>query len=62
MRFLRDDDRAKWLGEEPATDEQLKAMLRPFSPERMAAWEVSKDVGKVGNQGAELVELVKNSP
>src|SRR5438874_543343 len=31
------DDYAPWLGEEPASPDQLKAMLRPYPPERLAS-------------------------
>lgn len=57
--ILGDEDWAKWLGEEPATDDQLKVMLRPFADARMTAWEVSKAVGNVRNQGADLVGPAK---
>ncbi len=53
---LGEEDWAAWLGEAPATEEQLRAMLRPFPAERMAAWPVSKDVGNVRNQGNSIIE------
>jgi putative SOS response-associated peptidase YedK len=46
----------KWLGEEPANDNELKAMLKPFPSERMAAWPVGKAVGNVKNDTADLIE------
>lgn len=49
---------AAWLGEEAATAEQLRVLLAPFPAERMSAWEVGKDVGKVQNQGEGLVEAL----
>jgi len=60
--ILGAEDWAAWLDEEPATEEQLTAMLRPFPAERMAAWTVAKDVGKVSNQGAQLVEAWADAP
>ena len=56
---LGEENWAAWLGEEPATHEQLKAMLAPFPAERMSAWEVGKEVGNVKNQGEKLVEGVE---
>ena len=56
--MIGDEDLGKWIGEEPATDEDILGMLRPFAPERMSAWKVSKDVGAVKNQGAHLVEII----
>jgi putative SOS response-associated peptidase YedK len=47
-----------WLGEEPANPDHLKALMTPFSVERMSAWPVSKAVGNVRNQGGEMVEEV----
>jgi putative SOS response-associated peptidase YedK len=56
--ILGDEDHVAWLGEEPASQEQLAAMLSPFAPERMKLWPVSKAVGSVKNTGPELVEQV----
>jgi putative SOS response-associated peptidase YedK len=53
---LGDEQQAKWLGEETATPEELFAMLAPFPSERMSAWPVTQDVGKVKIQGGHLVE------
>lgn len=46
----------KWLGEEPANDNELKAMLTPFPSQRMSAWPVDKRVGNVKNDMPELIE------
>jgi len=56
--IIGDEDLPKWLGEEAAAEEELKALLQPFPPERMTAWAVSKEVGQVMNQGAKLIEPV----
>jgi putative SOS response-associated peptidase YedK len=56
--ILSVDDEKKWLDKNQSV-EDLKAMLQPFPMERMRAYPVSKDVGKVQNQGAELVNEVK---
>ena len=47
-------DWPKWLGEEPATDEELLAMLRPSPDQVLKVWAVDKKVGNVRNKGAEL--------
>jgi putative SOS response-associated peptidase YedK len=44
------------LGEEPANDNELKAMLRPFPSERMTAWPVNKAVRNVKNDAPDLIE------
>jgi putative SOS response-associated peptidase YedK len=54
--IIGDEDLPAWLGEEKASNDDLRAMLRPFQPERMSAWKVTAAVGKVQNQGPELVE------
>jgi putative SOS response-associated peptidase YedK len=46
---------AKWLGEEPATNEQLLDLLTACPNEWLKIWPVDKRVGNVRNQGAELV-------
>jgi putative SOS response-associated peptidase YedK len=56
--IIGDENTSLWLGEETATVDQLRAMLRSVPPERMSAWKVSPAVGKVQNQGPELVEAV----
>ena len=46
----------KWLGEEAANDNELKAMLTPFPSQRMASWPVDRRVGNVKNDAADLIE------
>jgi putative SOS response-associated peptidase YedK len=53
-----DENLGKWLGEEPASDEDLRGMLKAFPAERMAAWKIGPDVGQVKNQGPGLVAAV----
>lgn len=53
--ILGEEDWATWLGEVPATEAHIRAMLKPFAAERMTTWPVSKAVGSVKNQGAELI-------
>lgn len=54
--IIGDENLPAWLGEEPSKPELLRSMLMPFPAERMSAWAVSKAVGKVQNQGADLIE------
>ena len=57
--ILGEEDWAKWLGEEPANDAELMALLKPFDAARMTLWKVGKAVGSVRNKGAALLEPVK---
>ena len=56
--ILGPDDYAPWLGEEPANDNQLKAMLRPYPSERITMWPVDRCVGNVKNEGPELAQPI----
>jgi putative SOS response-associated peptidase YedK len=54
-------DRASWpawLGEIPATEADLKAMLVPYPSAGMTAWPVSARVGNVKNNDPSLVESI----
>jgi hypothetical protein len=42
------------LGEEPATQDELMALLKPRPDETLKIWPVDKKVGNVRNKGAEL--------
>lgn len=57
-----EDDRPKWLGEEPANDNDLKALLKPFASEHMTTWPVAKAVGNVRNTGSDLIERAAVQP
>ncbi|HEY7231584.1 MAG TPA: SOS response-associated peptidase [Pseudolabrys sp.] len=57
--ILAEADWPKWLGEEPATEEQLLAMLKPCSDEVLKIWPVGKAVGNVKNNGPQLVVPVE---
>jgi putative SOS response-associated peptidase YedK len=50
--ILDDSDWPKWLGEEPATGQELLALLRPCPDEWLNIWRVDN---KVGNTGPELI-------
>jgi putative SOS response-associated peptidase YedK len=47
-----------WLGEEPAEQADLRAMLKPFPSEEMTCWPVSSRVGNVRNNDATLIEPI----
>lgn len=49
---------AQWLGEAPATDSELKAMLRPFPANRMTMWAIDKRIGNVKNDSPDLLDPV----
>jgi len=52
--ILDEADWSKWLGEEPATNDELLALLRPCPNDWLKIWPVDKKVGNVRNKGAEL--------
>ena len=56
--ILGPDDYAPWLGEEPATPDRLKTMLRPYPAERISMWPVDERIGNVKNEGREFAEPV----
>jgi putative SOS response-associated peptidase YedK len=54
--ILAERDWAKWLGEEPATEDELMTLLAPCPDEALKIWPVNKIVGNVKNKGRELIE------
>jgi putative SOS response-associated peptidase YedK len=48
----------EWLGEEPADEPQLKALLAPCPADDMICWPVSARVGNVRNNDSSLIEPV----
>jgi len=55
-------DWAKWLGEEKASEAELKALLVPCPAGAIRVWPVSARVGNVKNDDAGLVEPVEIAP
>ncbi len=51
---------AQWLGEMPATDADLKAMLKPYPGEAMTFWPVDRRVGNVRNNSPDLFTPLNN--
>ena len=56
--ILAEADWAKWLGEEPATEEELLRLLAPCPSERVKLWPVGKRVGNVRNNSPDLIDPV----
>ncbi len=51
-----------WLGEQLISPERLKALLKPFPPERMECWPVGPRVGNVANDDPGLIERESGIP
>jgi putative SOS response-associated peptidase YedK len=54
-RILVENDWPKWLGEEPGSEQDLLALLKPCSDEFLKIWPVDKMVGNVRNNGPQLI-------
>ena len=48
----------EWLGQEPAAESRLKALLAPYSASEMTSWPVSTRVGSVKNNDPSLIEPI----
>ena len=53
--ILDEADWPKWLGEEPATEDELYALLKPCPDAALKIWPVDNKVGNVRNKGRELI-------
>jgi putative SOS response-associated peptidase YedK len=49
--ILAETDWPKWLGEKPATEDQLMSLLKPCPDHALKIWPVDKAVGNVNNTG-----------
>jgi putative SOS response-associated peptidase YedK len=54
--ILEESQWPKWLGEAAASEDELKAMLKPCPAKLIKMWPVGKAVGNVRNNGPELAE------
>jgi putative SOS response-associated peptidase YedK len=55
--ILAEEDWGKWLGEVPATNDELKALLVPFKDEALTMWPVNRQrIGNVRNKDREVAE------
>ncbi len=50
-----------WLGEVPASSDELQALLRPFSTERMEAHAIGPEIGNVRNDNVGLIERLNSA-
>jgi putative SOS response-associated peptidase YedK len=49
--ILAEEDCVKWLGEEPATSDELKALLIPYRDDALSIWPVNRQrIGNVRNK------------
>lgn len=53
---------AAWLGESPASESELKAMLKPYPGGAMAFWPVDRRVGNARNEGPDLFAPLRGLP
>lgn len=57
--ILHKADYARWLGEEPATPDELQSLLRPYEADAMVMWPVSPQMNKPGGvDDASVIEPV----
>jgi putative SOS response-associated peptidase YedK len=59
--ILAEIDWPKWLGEEPASEQELLALLKPCPDEALKIWPVDKMVGNVRHNGPQLILPVLSS-
>ena len=59
--ILEENGWPKWLGEEPASEQELLALLKPCPDEALKIWPADKMVGNVRNNGPQLVLPVLSS-
>ena len=53
--ILAEQDWARWLGEEPATPDELKALLVPCKDDALTLWPVNRQsIGNVRNKDREV--------
>jgi putative SOS response-associated peptidase YedK len=60
--ILHEDDWPKWLGKEPATVAELKALLRTYPSQDMELWPVGSRIGNVRNNDPDLLTPVEVDP
>lgn len=59
---LAESDWPKWLGEEPASEGELLALLKPSPDDILKIWPVDKAVGNVKNSGSQLIRPIELEP
>jgi putative SOS response-associated peptidase YedK len=60
--ILAEADWPKWFGEEPATEQELLALLRPCPDETLKIWPVDNKIGNVRNTGPQLIQPLEPEP
>jgi putative SOS response-associated peptidase YedK len=60
--ILGENDWPKWLGEEPASEQELLALLKPCPDEALKIWPVDKIVGNVSEPQLILPVLSNEVP
>jgi putative SOS response-associated peptidase YedK len=53
--ILTENDWARWLGEQPASEDELLALLKPCQDDALRIWPVGKAVGNVKNVGRRAI-------
>jgi putative SOS response-associated peptidase YedK len=53
--ILAEQNWPPWLGEQTATDDELKTMLKPAPADQLKMWPVDRRIGNVKNEGSDLV-------
>jgi putative SOS response-associated peptidase YedK len=53
--ILAENDWPQWLGEEPASEQELLGLLKPCPDEALKIWPVDRMVGNVRNNGPQLI-------
>ena len=57
--ILKPSAYARWLGERPASNEELQAMLKPYPADAMEAFKIGPRIGNVKNDEPSLVEPIE---
>jgi putative SOS response-associated peptidase YedK len=60
--ILGEADWPKWLGEEPTSEEELFALLRPCPDEALKIWPVDSKVDNIRNTGPQLIIPLEPTP
>lgn len=60
--ILHPDDYARWLGEEPASSSELKALLRPSDANAMIMWPVDRRLNRPGMDDVSLLDPLDHDP
>ena len=60
--ILDEADWPKWLGEQPATKDELCALLKPCPDGALTIWPVDNKVGNVRNMGPQLIRPIDPEP